>query len=77
MPVRTDRPRRAPCSVLLRWSIRLALTTAVLAFVLLANPPVVWAVDDIPTVINNLRNWIVGILAGLATLFSPSAGCAT
>ncbi|MGW0662183.1 pilin [Streptodolium elevatio] len=30
--------------------------------------------NDIPTVINNTRNWIVGILAGLATLFLTIGG---
>ncbi|MBT2675734.1 hypothetical protein J7E95_34080 [Streptomyces sp. ISL-14] len=43
-------------------------------WVLLAQPPYVWAVADIPTVITNLRNWIVGILAGLATLFLTFGG---
>ncbi|MCF2531187.1 pilin [Yinghuangia soli] len=33
-----------------------------------------FAVNDIPTVINNTRNWIVGILAGLATLFLTVGG---
>lgn len=33
-----------------------------------------WAVATIPTVINNLRNWIIGILAGLATLFLTFGG---
>lgn len=29
----------------------------------------VLAVNDLPTIVNNLRNWIMGILAALATLF--------
>ncbi|MEU5057483.1 pilin [Streptomyces sp. NPDC021470] len=41
---------------------------------LLSDPPPSWAVADIPTVINNLRNWIVGLLAGLATLFLTFGG---
>ncbi|RFC74590.1 hypothetical protein DXZ75_28615 [Streptomyces sp. AcE210] len=41
---------------------------------LLSDPPSSWAVADIPTVINNLRNWIVGLLAGLATLFLTFGG---
>ncbi|MFJ8313448.1 MULTISPECIES: pilin [unclassified Streptomyces] len=41
---------------------------------LLFDPPVSWAVADVPTVINNLRNWIVGLLAGLATLFLTFGG---
>lgn len=42
--------------------------------VLLSDSPETWAVADIPTVIKNLRNWIVGILAGLATLFLTFGG---
>jgi hypothetical protein len=34
----------------------------------------VWAVADIPTVITNLRNWIIGLLAALATLFLTFGG---
>ncbi|MFC7305102.1 pilin [Streptomyces monticola] len=41
---------------------------------LLCDPPSSWAVADIPTVITNLRNWVVGILAGLATLFLTFGG---
>ncbi|WP_251060427.1 pilin [Streptomyces sp. ISL-100] len=41
---------------------------------LLADPPWAWAAVDIPTVINNLRDWIVGLLAGLATLFLTFGG---
>ncbi|WNE95516.1 pilin [Streptomyces luomodiensis] len=48
---------------------RLVFVAAVAAAVLLADPPVVWAVATIPEVISNLRAWIVGLLAGLATLF--------
>jgi hypothetical protein len=32
------------------------------------------AAADIPTVVNNLRNWLVGILAVLATLFFTIGG---
>jgi hypothetical protein len=32
------------------------------------------AADDIPTVINNLQTWLIGILAGLATLFLVLGG---
>ncbi|QIZ01503.2 pilin [Streptomyces sp. S1D4-11] len=41
---------------------------------LLSNPLTAWAAADIPTVITNLRNWIVGLLAGLATLFLTFGG---
>ncbi|MFE6158784.1 pilin [Streptomyces sp. NPDC056486] len=52
-----------------------ALFVVVLAtFTLLADPPSSWAVATIPQVITNLRNWIVGILAALATLFLTFGG---
>ncbi|MFE0178051.1 pilin [Streptomyces sp. NPDC059002] len=70
MPARLPRPRQP----LIRWSSRIALTAALTTYVLLVNPPLVWAVADIPTVISNLRNWIVGILGGLATLFLTFGG---
>ncbi|MET9087509.1 pilin [Streptomyces sp. NPDC004237] len=70
MSARFRRPRR-PLS---RWSLRIICTTALTTFVLLAEAPLVWAVADIPTVINNLRDWIIGLLAGLATLFLTFGG---
>ncbi|MFD7706992.1 pilin [Streptomyces sp. NPDC059786] len=71
MPARLRRPRRP---LLIRWFSRLVLTAILTTYVLLADPPHVWAVADIPTVINNLRDWIVGLLAGLATLFLTFGG---
>ncbi|WP_374194349.1 pilin [Streptomyces sp. N35] len=72
-PDRTpQRRRRLPRP--LRWGGRLVLVAGLTVFVLLAESPVSWAAADIPTVINNLRNWIVGILAGLATLFLTFGG---
>jgi hypothetical protein len=44
----------------------IALVATVLV---LAQPVPGWAVSDIPTVISNLRNWVIGLLSGLATLF--------
>lgn len=41
-------------------------------FFLAAEP--VWAAATIPQVIDNLRNWIVGLLAGMATLFLTVGG---
>ncbi|MFD7169127.1 pilin [Streptomyces violascens] len=41
---------------------------------LFADAPHSWAVADVPTVISNLRNWIVGLLTGLATLFLTFGG---
>ncbi|UQA92180.1 pilin [Streptomyces halobius] len=57
-----------------RWTIRLTFITALTVFVLLASSSQVWAVANIPTVIRNLRNWIVGMLSGLATLFLTFGG---
>jgi hypothetical protein len=34
----------------------------------------VLAVADIPTVVGNLRNWLIGILAAIATLFLTIGG---
>jgi hypothetical protein len=45
---------------------------ACLMLVMSAGP--VWAANSVPQVISNLRNWIVGILAGLATLFLTVGG---
>ncbi|MEV0733693.1 pilin [Polymorphospora sp. NPDC050346] len=39
-----------------------------------AGPPASLAVNDLPTVINNLTAWIVGILVGIATLFLTYGG---
>ncbi|MBD0741680.1 hypothetical protein BG418_09300 [Streptomyces sp. CBMA152] len=55
-------------------ALRAAATAALTAAVLLAGDTSAWAVADVPTVINNLRNWIVGLLAGLATLFLTFGG---
>ncbi|WP_323188156.1 pilin [Streptomyces sp. NBC_00237] len=41
---------------------------------LLAAPSTAWAVATIPQVITNLTNTIVGLLAGLATLFLTFGG---
>jgi hypothetical protein len=32
------------------------------------------AVNDLPTIVSNLRNWVMGILAALATLFLTIGG---
>ncbi|MYT33602.1 MULTISPECIES: pilin [unclassified Streptomyces] len=74
MLARFRRPYRRPSRTKGRWVTRFAFVTAGAALVLLANSPRVWAVADIPTVIKNLRNWVVGILSGLATLFLTFGG---
>lgn len=63
-----------------RWRRRAlaAVCAAAVSTVVLAVPAVAWAappgppvlaVNDLPTVIANLQNWIIGILAAVATLF--------
>ncbi|MGV4923714.1 pilin [Streptomyces sp. BHT-5-2] len=74
MLARFRRPHRRPSRPKGRWVTRFAFVTACVALLLLANSPRVWAVADIPTVIKNLRNWVVGILSGLATLFLTFGG---
>ncbi|MGW1170737.1 pilin [Streptomyces sp. NPDC002550] len=74
MFARLRRPYRPVVRCLGRWFFRLGFTAACTAWALLADPPYGWAVADIPTVITNLRNWIIGILAGLATLFLTFGG---
>ncbi|MGP3949646.1 pilin [Streptomyces sp. 7N604] len=74
MPTRLRRPPRPPVDLAGRWTARIGCTTVFTLFVTLVGPPRAWAVADIPTVITNLRNWIVGLLAGLATLFLTFGG---
>lgn len=38
------------------------------------TPPVILAVNDLPTVIGNLTAWITGIIAAIATLFLTIGG---
>ncbi|MZG20123.1 hypothetical protein GTY44_42755 [Streptomyces sp. SID5914] len=68
---RSHRPTIRPLG---HWLARLGFIAAFTAWIILAAPTYVWAVADIPTVITNLRNWIVGILAGLGTLFLTFGG---
>ncbi|MEU6509716.1 pilin [Streptomyces sp. NPDC046942] len=74
MFARLRRPYQPVVRSLGRWFFRLGLITVFTALVLLTDPPYVWAVADIPTVMTNLRKWVVGILAGLATLFFTFGG---
>jgi hypothetical protein len=39
-----------------------------------ARGAAVLAVNDLPTIVANLRNWVMGLLAGLATLFLTIGG---
>ena len=49
-------------------------TAAAGALALLGAAAPALAAADIPTVINNLQTWLIGILAGLATLFLVIGG---
>jgi hypothetical protein len=73
MLCRPCRPDRTPQRVRRR-VLRLVCVVGMTVVVLVADPPVVWAVATIPQVITNLRNWIVGLLTGLATLFLTFGG---
>jgi hypothetical protein len=54
---------------------RATLTTAAAAaLIVLGTAAPALAADSIPTVISNLQNWLIGILAGLATLFLVIGG---
>ncbi|MFB7636096.1 pilin [Streptomyces sp. NPDC056149] len=68
------RPRRRLMRRVGRWSARFGFITVLVSLVLLTDVSQGWAVATIPTVISNLRNWIIGILAGLATLFLTFGG---
>lgn len=73
VPLRQLRRCRRPVPprrIVLRALVIAVLTSAVV----LAGGTSSWAVADVPTVINNLRNWIVGLLTGLATLFFTFGG---
>ena len=50
------------------------LTSAAPAFADPATPTVILAVNDLPTVINNLTGWVTGIIATIATLFLTIGG---
>jgi Type IV secretion system pilin len=58
---------------LCRASLALALITALIGVVVLPVPALA-AAQDVTTVIDNLRNWAMGILAALATLFLTIGG---
>jgi len=50
-------------------TLTLFFATAPTAASAAPDGPQMLAVNDLPTVITNLQNWIVGILAAVATLF--------
>jgi Type IV secretion system pilin len=54
--------------------LRLALALALIASLALLAAPAAFAATDINTVISNLRVWLAGLLAALATLFLTIGG---
>jgi hypothetical protein len=78
IPIRTPLPRRR-----LRAALRFIVAASAATAALLAWPGpasadpgavIVLAANDLPTVVANLRNWLMGILAAVATLFAVLAG---
>jgi hypothetical protein len=77
IPIRTSLPRRR-----LRAALRFIAAASAATLALLAWPGpasadpgvIVLAANDLPTVVANLRNWLMGILAAVATLFAVLAG---
>ena len=62
-----------------RWSVAAlavaaAGATATLVILAVTTAAPAWAVNDLPTIVGNLRTWIMGILAALATLFLTIGG---
>ncbi|MFJ9174914.1 pilin [Streptomyces sp. NPDC102360] len=74
MRIEPRRPAAFPFALCCRWLLRVGFTAVVTFLVLVSDPPHVWAVATVPQVIANVRNWVVGILAALATLFLTFGG---
>lgn len=55
-------------------AVAVAGTATALAILAVTTAAPAWAVNDLPTIIGNLRNWLMGILAALATLFLTVGG---
>jgi len=51
-----------------------ATVVFIVALLVVFGPESAFAVNNIPTVINNTRNWLMGILTGLAVLFLTVGG---
>jgi hypothetical protein len=74
-PTRTCRPRGAETTAEKEEMTRkLTLALALTALVALALAPAALAASDINTVLSNLRVWLAGLLAALATLFLTIGG---
>ena len=74
-PARTQTPRKlTSCTrvVLIAGAVALVLLTSALAAE--ADTTIVALAKSVDEVLNNIRNWIMGILAGLATVFLSIGG---
>jgi Type IV secretion system pilin len=54
--------------------LAVGIAISVLILMVAGASPAVAKVNDLPTIIANLRTWVMGILAGLATLFLTIGG---
>ncbi|KPI04483.1 hypothetical protein OK074_4617 [Actinobacteria bacterium OK074] len=74
MLARLRRPYGSMNRPLGTWCCRLVSVVVPTTVLALTAAAPAWAVADLPTVITNLRNWVVGIVGGLATLFFTFGG---
>lgn len=73
--VSAERPRLSAARTVVTVTAATIAVLAGAAAPALADPSTtVLAADSIPTVINNIQNWLIGILAALATLFFVIGG---
>lgn len=60
--------------------VRIATTAVVVCAILTAGAPAhaanptILAANDLPTIVNNITTWIIGLLVGVATLFLTIGG---
>lgn len=66
------RDRRSPWPA--AGAVAVTGTATALAILTVTTAEPAWAVNDLPTIVGNLRNWLMGILAALATLFLTVGG---
>jgi hypothetical protein len=71
---RTTGRRRTPSRAAAATVVLLGGGLAGIGLLLIATAGPAAAVNDLPTIVGNLRNWIMGILAALATLFLTIGG---
>lgn len=64
----------APRALLRRWVLTGVTAVVGACVVVLVGGPPAWALATLPQVIDNCRNWITGISAGVATLFLTIGG---